>query len=158
MPDQRAVNGAERSLKRRQELEDLAARGDEWAKKRLQINEYQQRHLQDIRASAASGDDASRQHLLDRRAKRRVSEATYRRKQQAKLTASHNQAIVEQNGTVEPSPNLEDDMQLRRSSRRPAGIAQHKGDGCGDAIPRAARKTQEFDGYGNQDVVRCRCL
>lgn len=51
---------AERSLKRKRELEVLAKAGDEWAAKRLQINEDNRRKLEETREAASRGDPDAR--------------------------------------------------------------------------------------------------
>lgn len=110
MSDPRAVEGAERSLKRQRELEELAAAGDEWAKERLQINVKTRRYRQKKRDSAANGNVEAKRQLSEENANR----TTRHGQRRARLAASHAQVTATRKTHAERLESEDEEPRPRR--------------------------------------------
>lgn len=118
-----AVKSAERSLKRKQELQQLAAAGDEWAENRLKLNEYQKRYKEKMLEAANSGDHGAQQRLLTTNEKKKAGCVRYRQRRREKLSASHARAVSGSSVSMKSFDLAGDNVASNTGHRESARIA-----------------------------------
>lgn len=94
MQEQRPSKNTERSLKRKRELEDLAAAGDEWAKMRLAENESTRLRKQALQESIEAGDREAERLHEERKKKQNEHSAKNKKKRRERMRASHAKIVA----------------------------------------------------------------